>query len=254
MTTAAEHRYSPEADLASLERATGRLLRAAEALTPEEVAAPSLLPGWSRGHVLTHLCRNADALLNGLAAARTGTDVPMYASDDARDADIAAGAGRPAAEQCADLRSSADRLAEAARALAPQAWEFQILHRRGFRFPASGVPAKRLSEVEFHHVDLGAGYRPEHWDPAFVAAQLAQLTARFAEAADLSPVLLCDDDTGAEYRIGGGDPAGLSAAGPGHDLLAWLSGRAGPDSLTVRRDGAPVADPAAALPAPPPVG
>ncbi|MEV0474381.1 maleylpyruvate isomerase N-terminal domain-containing protein, partial [Streptomyces prunicolor] len=28
------------------------------------VAEPSRLPGWSRGHVLAHLARNADALVN----------------------------------------------------------------------------------------------------------------------------------------------------------------------------------------------
>ena len=42
--------------------ATEELIDAVAAtLPPSAVAAPSLLPGWTRGHVLTHLARNADA-------------------------------------------------------------------------------------------------------------------------------------------------------------------------------------------------
>src|SRR5256885_15091039 len=59
---------------------------------------PSLLPGWTRGHVLTHVARNGDGLGNLLRWARTGTETPMYASREARRADIEAGAGRSAAE------------------------------------------------------------------------------------------------------------------------------------------------------------
>ena len=42
--------------------------------------APSLLPGWSRAHVLTHLARNADGMINLLLWARTGIVTPAYAS------------------------------------------------------------------------------------------------------------------------------------------------------------------------------
>ena len=87
--------------------ATDRLLATAAQLTDEQVKAPSLLPGWSRGHVLTHLARNADGLRNLLIWARTGVPTPQYASPQARDAAIAAGADRTAAEQAADIRDSA---------------------------------------------------------------------------------------------------------------------------------------------------
>src|SRR5919198_6055635 len=62
-------------------------------LTDGDARAPSRLAGWSRGHVLTHLARNADALVNLLTWARTGVERPMYVSSDQRDADIEAGAG-----------------------------------------------------------------------------------------------------------------------------------------------------------------
>ena len=81
--------------MASIAAATGRLLTVAGTLTDAEVAEPSLLPGWTRGHVLTHLARNADGLANLLRWAGTGIETPVYASAQARAADIAAGAGRP---------------------------------------------------------------------------------------------------------------------------------------------------------------
>jgi len=37
---------------------------------------PSLLPGWTRAHVLAHLARNADAMRNMLAGARSGSLAP----------------------------------------------------------------------------------------------------------------------------------------------------------------------------------
>ena len=46
-------------------------------------AAPSGLPGWTRAHVLTHVARNADAMINLLTWARTGVPTPAYASDAA---------------------------------------------------------------------------------------------------------------------------------------------------------------------------
>ena len=50
--------------------------------------APSLLPGWSRGHVVTHLARNADGLCRLLHGAETDQPKYMYASRE-RDVDAA---------------------------------------------------------------------------------------------------------------------------------------------------------------------
>ena len=36
----------------------------------------------------------------------------------------------------------------------------------------------RLSEVEIHHVDLDAGYRPADWSPAFAEHLIEVATAR----------------------------------------------------------------------------
>ncbi|MDP9427768.1 MAG: maleylpyruvate isomerase N-terminal domain-containing protein, partial [Actinomycetota bacterium] len=72
-------------------------------LTDEELDRPSLLPGWGRRHVLAHVARNADALLNLLTWARTGAETPMYPSAEARDAGIAETAALEAPRLRAEL-------------------------------------------------------------------------------------------------------------------------------------------------------
>ena len=68
-------------------------------------AAPSLLPGWTVGHVLTHIARNADSMVRVLDAAERGEVAERYPGDS-RNAGIEAGSGRPASAQVADVAES----------------------------------------------------------------------------------------------------------------------------------------------------
>src|SRR5688500_6572348 len=102
---------------AEVTRADERLLATASAI---DTAAPSLLPGWTCGHVLTHIARNADSYVNLLTWARTGVETPMYPSLERRAEEIVAGAGRSLAEQIADLTASAARFAAAVDAMPPE--------------------------------------------------------------------------------------------------------------------------------------
>jgi maleylpyruvate isomerase len=59
----------------SLERlttATDELLGQISGLAEADVREPSLLPGWTRGHVLSHLARDAEGGTRLLGWARTG--------------------------------------------------------------------------------------------------------------------------------------------------------------------------------------
>ena len=77
-----------------IDQATQRLLDTARIITEPDLRAPSLLPGWTRAHVLAHLARNADAMRTVLAGVRTAQDRPGYASAEAREAGIEQDAGR----------------------------------------------------------------------------------------------------------------------------------------------------------------
>ena len=243
------------AALGRIQDSTHRLLDAASALTDTQAGAASRLPGWTRGHVLTHLARNADGFRNLLRWAATGVETPMYASNAARDADIAAGAGRSAAELTADVRASAAVFAEAAAQLPAAAWAAPV-ERRGDWFPARMILHMRLRELEIHHVDLDAGYQAADWPADFVGETLPQVADSFAGRPDMPPCQLIADGWPDALRIG---PAGRDSTsrdpadpvpgpvivhGPPGSLLAWLTGRA--DNTGLRVTGA------ATAPVPPP--
>jgi len=90
-----------------IDQATQRLIDTARIITEPDLRAPSLLPGWTRAHVLAHLARGADAMRNLLVAVRSGQERPAYVSAEARQADIERGAGMRADELMADLADSA---------------------------------------------------------------------------------------------------------------------------------------------------
>jgi maleylpyruvate isomerase len=230
--------------LARISDATGRLGAAADGLTDEQAAAPSLLPGWTRGHVLTHVARNADGLANLLRWARTGSRIPMYPS-------------RPARELAADVRDSAAAFAAEAGRLDDDAWSATVEPLAGGPIPASVVPLMRLCEVEIHHLDLGTGYGHRDWPDGFADETLAGVAPSFQGRSDVPPCrvtvtggpsYLIGPDAG-EDGTGTGGPAaagpGAAAAadggptvpevcGPAHEVLAWLIGRDAGAGLQVR--------------------
>ncbi|QFZ76996.1 maleylpyruvate isomerase family mycothiol-dependent enzyme [Streptomyces fagopyri] len=212
-------------DLASVRDATERLLRAATELDNASVSEPSRLPGWNRGHVLAHLARNADALVNVLDGR------PMYVSGDARDSDIERDAPRPLAVQLADLRESSARFQEAG--AAPADWSRTVELRNGVTDTAARVPFRRWVEVALHHVDLGIGYDLEDLPTEFVTRETHFLAERFGGHEDVPSTGLATDD-GQVWTTGGGAVGGpVSVRGPAADLLGWLSGRRDGSALRV---------------------
>jgi maleylpyruvate isomerase len=217
--------------MTDVDQATEALLRTAEALDDVAVAAPSLLPGWTRGHVLTHLARQADAMTNLLTWARTGVESPAYPSAAARAEGIEAGAGRRLAEQIADLRAAHERMADAAAAMPAEAWVFHIPTRNQL---AAALPWVRLREVGVHHVDLDAGYTPADWTDAFALRLLREIVAG---AAPDAPAMVLRP-YGIDHPLTIGKPGDAPViGGPTRAIAAWLAGRADGAELTVAPDG-----------------
>ena len=155
-----------------IDDATQRLLDAARIIPEPDLRRPSLLPGWTRAHVIAHLARGADAMRNLLVGARAGQDRPAYVSAEARAAGIEHGAGLGAKELMADLADSAMALRTVCKQLPDGAWQFPVRVLDSQRFPAAQLLTRRLVEVELHHCDLGAGYGPADWPAAFAAMDL----------------------------------------------------------------------------------
>ncbi|WP_159844634.1 maleylpyruvate isomerase family mycothiol-dependent enzyme [Nocardia sp. CY41] len=228
MTTASQ----TPAQLDTVAEATTRLLDTTRGLDESAVTEPSLLPGWTRGHVLAHLARNADSLVNLLLWAHTGVEIPQYASAFLRDADIAAGAPRPLTEQLADNEAAATRFLGLARSLTDDAWQAQVRTRQGRPIPATEVLWMRLQEVEIHHVDLAAAYTPANWPAPFVARILPQATADLARLTADTTLAFTIQATDTDYTATIGPSPTHTISGPASSLAAWLLGRSPGTDLT----------------------
>lgn len=79
---------------------------------------------------------------------------------------IRADAGRAVEECLTELRQYPDGL-----------WDAPAVWLRGGRRPVRGAVASLRSELEYHHVDLAAGYAPDDWPAECVAAELRRVTA-----------------------------------------------------------------------------
>ncbi|MEU5364456.1 maleylpyruvate isomerase family mycothiol-dependent enzyme [Streptomyces sp. NPDC005925] len=210
-------------DLVCVRDATERLLDAVGKLDNASVTESSRLPGWTRGHVLAHLARNADALVNVLRGR------PMYVSAEARDADIERDAPRALDAHLTDVRDSAARFQDTG--AAPADWSRTVELRNGVTDTAARVPFRRWVEVELHHVDLGIGYELDDLPEEFTQRETGFLADRFAGHPDVPPTRLSDGTRA--WRTGreaGG--AQTTVTGSPADLLGWLAGRRDGSALT----------------------
>jgi len=217
----------PDQTLDWMRDGTERLLGVVSALGDADLDEPSLLPGWSRRHLLAHIAANADALRNLVHWARTGEERRMYASPQQRDADIAAGARRPAAELRAWVASTANALSGDLAALPEPAWQARVITAQGVDRSAAEIPWMRDREVYVHAVDLGSGMGFADLPVGFLGALVDDVTARRSSLGAGPALDLATTDTGARWHVAGaGAPATVTA--PIAPLAAWLTGRPEP--------------------------
>jgi maleylpyruvate isomerase len=195
--------------------------RSLAAFTDELARGDSLLPGWTRGHVATHIARNADALVNLTVWVRTGVRTPMYPSREARAEAIEAQAGRPAAEIIADVQASNRRLIAAVDGLSEEDWA-KSYGDPGEEEPAVDILLRRRTEAEVHHVDLDLDYTLAHWPEDFVEYLLADTAQRYTEQGRTPGFVLVGNDDEGTWTVGSG---GQLITGPPPALLGWLIGR-----------------------------
>jgi len=199
--------------------------------------APSRLPGWNRQHVLSHLARNADALVNLLVWAQTGVEHPMYPSKADRDADIEEGSHRMLRVVQEDLTAATERFTVAAEAMPEAAWANQVVGSRNLRIPAARVPWMRAVELVVHTVDLdcgidfaegaelvGDGLSGVFNQVAFMWKGRDDVAARRVETVPDGPVL----------QIGAAAPSETVSrvTGRAPEVLGWLTGRTDGAGLT----------------------
>ncbi|MEQ6902935.1 maleylpyruvate isomerase family mycothiol-dependent enzyme [Nocardioides sp. YIM 152588] len=167
--------HTLETRIAWAAEGTGVVTTAVAALGEEEMSAPSVLPGWSRKHVVAHVALNAEALGRLTHWARTGEPTPMYVSREQRAADIEAGAQRPAAELAEWAAASAAALADAWAELTDKQWRAEVVTRGNRTITADLIPWLRSREVWIHAVDLGADVGFADLPEPFLAALVEEI-------------------------------------------------------------------------------
>lgn len=217
------------AHLALLAEADQRLVRTVDGLSADDVVQPSLLPGWSRAHVVAHLALNAEGLAGVLSGAAREEPRPMYASPEARDADIEELAGARLSELRERLLASTQHFQRAAASVPEAGWEARFERTPGGpSFSVANVPLMRLREVEIHHADLGAGYSAADWPDEFAAVLISSMTRRsYPEAFRVTA-----RDLARSWDLGTGEP-GAHVTGDAAPLAWWLTGRGDGGDLTV---------------------
>lgn len=222
----------PAAMLEWVAKGTAAFEAAVHRLTDPGFTKPSYLPDWSRAHVVAHVARNADALVNLLTWARTGVETPMYASGDQRAREIAEGARRPAEELRAELLAADSRLAAELAALPDESWTATVRTARGREVPASQVPWMRAREVWVHAVDLDADTTFDDVPHDMCAALVDDVAASFQGRPDCPSVRLRSEDGARTWLLGDSadvEPVVVSGDLPG--LAAYATGRPVPGPL-----------------------
>ncbi len=200
---------SVDRDIAGATAAHARLEAELAHLTDEQVVQPSLLPGWTVGHVVTHLARNADSHVLMFEAANRGEVGAQYPGGvEQRNADIEAGAARPADEQRADLAAAHRRLHAAWASTTSEGWRGEGLSVFG-AVPVDDLPFRRWREAVVHLAVLGLTSTWHDWPTEYVRLEVSRMAMLWSSRKPMGLTTL---------------PA-IAVALPDHERLAWLLGR-----------------------------
>jgi maleylpyruvate isomerase len=209
---------TPAALRSALAEGQDRLRALLPGLTDEAVRAPSPLPGWTRGHVLSHIEGVGLALARQARYALRGQLIDVYdGGRPARDAAIEAGHRRSAPQFTAALAAALDEIDASWAAVEPGDWERPARYRDGVLLDA-GLAWWR--ELEIHTVDLDLGRAIADWSPEFCAHTVDFLAPRIPAGVRLTCTA---PDGGHRLTVGTGSPVEVTGTLP--DLAAWLAGR-----------------------------
>jgi maleylpyruvate isomerase len=208
-----------------------RLSDLSDQLAAADLAQPSLLPGWSRAHVVGHLIANAHALGNLVTWARTGLETPMYPSRQARNEEIEVLAQRDPDWLRSELLISSRQLVTDFGALTAAQLQARIRTFQGADRPAEFLAWMRTGESFIHSVDLdiGLGFQDI---PAELIDELLQEAGATLGAKVANGVVLAPSDRDRVWQLGPDDGA-TRVTGTAAELAGWLLGRPVPAGSTL---------------------
>jgi maleylpyruvate isomerase len=180
----------PVEDLAACRAAHATLLAAISDVDEATVRGPSLLPGWTVGHVLGHLAGHAGSIVRRITGVLEDRVVDQYPGGaNGRAAEIEQLAVLPLAQLLEAVRRSAGQVDAIFDTVPDEAWERVSRSVSGMLVPAYRLPFSRLREVEVHHTDLGLGHSPAQWPPVIAERSLPDALAGLPSRTDPAALL-----------------------------------------------------------------
>jgi maleylpyruvate isomerase len=207
-------------------------------LSDEAFDEPSLLPGWTRRHLVAHVGFNARAVARLVEWARTGIETPMYTSDTQRAEEIEFGATLPVEALRHLAAHAAVHLDVEWRDLPEEAWSHEVRTAQGRLVPASETVWIRTREVWIHAIDLRGGASTRDFPPHLhdlLLEDLIRVWTRKAAGAQRGIVLEPVDRNASMTLEATGDAAGrdpLVVRGTAADIVGWGIGRSQRGVLT----------------------
>jgi len=207
------------ASLLTARRGTAYFARKLAELGDEEFDAPSLVPGWTRRHVIAHVGYNARALTRLLEWATTGIETPMYAGAEQRLREIENGASlQPIALRHLVAHSNVHLNVEW-RDLSPAAWQAQVRTAQGRTVPAGETAWMRSREVWIHAVDLNNGGSFRDLPSDLLDALLTEITRVWRQRGTGPELTLIPADRTVAFTVGTNPTVHIT--GSAADITRW---------------------------------
>ncbi|MEV2221296.1 maleylpyruvate isomerase family mycothiol-dependent enzyme [Nocardia vinacea] len=203
-------------------------------LTDVELDGDTLLPGWTRRHLLAHVGYNAAALCRLLDWAATGVETPMYTSVEQRAREIDEGSTLSPAALRNLFTHTAARLDEKWRNLPSAAWTAEVRTAQGRLVPATETAWMRTREVWIHAVDLANDGRFGDFPVAVLDTLLTDIVDMWRKKnVGIGLVLAVEDRS--PIAMHHDSPPTSTVTGPLAAVVRWAAGR-GSTGVTIDTD------------------
>ncbi|MDJ0458944.1 maleylpyruvate isomerase family mycothiol-dependent enzyme [Arthrobacter sp. NQ7] len=220
-------------------RGTAFFARKLNELTDAELDGDSLLPGWTRRHVVAHVGYNARAVSRLVEWAATGVETPMYPSVEVRNYEIDFGATLSPIALRNLFDHSAVHLNVEWRDLPADSWHHKVKTVQGRTVPAEETVWMRTREVWVHAVDLVNGATFKDIPAPVLERLLKDITDAWHARGTDNDLVVQVDGTALSF----GDTTAASSptivSGPLAAIAQWATGR-GTDGTRAQHDGGSV--------------
>ncbi|SCX35277.1 maleylpyruvate isomerase family mycothiol-dependent enzyme [Agrobacterium rosae] len=213
---------APGTDLALARLGSAYFFRKLNELTDAELDRPSLVPGWSRRHLIADIGYQARRLARLVEAARSLRREESLDEPDAQNEDVDFGASLPAHALRYLYRHSQVHLDVEWRDLDAAGWLFTVRSLRGDMVPVAETPRLRSRAIWLAAVDLDNGGSFRDFPNSVTDSLLEDVAVNLHRGPAIPSVRLLRSDRSDAVIVGSGE---CVVSGTSSDLLRWLSGR-----------------------------